>query len=49
VKYHKRRKKEVNVIFLIKDSCSSIIGGESFNTIYATILKKVNFGGKPLQ
>jgi hypothetical protein len=33
----------------IKDGCSSILGGESFNTIYATILKKVNFGGTPLQ
>lgn len=25
------------------------IGGESFNMIYATILKKINFGATPLQ
>lgn len=35
--------------YYIKDGCSSIIGVESFNTIYATILKKVSFGDTPLQ
>ncbi|NYF23638.1 hypothetical protein HDC33_000463 [Sporosarcina sp. JAI121] len=34
---------------LSEDGCSSIIGGDSFNKIYATILKKVNFRGTALQ
>ena len=37
------------MFFYIKDGCSSIVGGESFNTIYATILKKVKFVGTALQ